>query len=848
VKHLNSNILRRGLPVEAVLADLQYILANNACAVLQAPPGAGKTTGIPLHLLKAPWLEDRKIILLAPRRLAARAAAMRMADLLKETVGQTVGYRVRLDSRVSAATRIEVVTEGVLTRMLQSDPSLEGVGLVIFDEFHERSLDADLGLALCLDMQGVLNKKLRLLIMSATIETEPLAALLEGAPVIACPGKAFPVETRYVGPHTPVFSGEAVREAVVSAARAESGNILVFLPGAAEIRQMARLLEAALPGPSWILAPLFGNLSRSDQERAISPPPDGKRKIVLATSIAETSLTIEGIRVVVDCGLQRVPRFDVRSGMTRLATLPVSRASADQRRGRAGRTGPGVCLRLWSGSMHHTLPAALRPEILETDLAGLVLELAIWGVDDPLRLRWLDPPPPDTFDSACRLIRSLGALDADGRATEHGRQMASLPLHPRLAHMLIAANRHGQGGIACDLAALISERDVVRFEPGRSDADMRVRLDLLQALRNRQPLTCRSATVDVSAVRRALRTADQLRRRLGCKNGVHDAAAIGRILAWAYPDRIARRRADGRGRFLLANGRGAYLDPVEALAGEQFLVAVELDGDRRSARIYRAAAVGMDILMEQFADRIQPVEAVEWDPQSRVVAARCDLKLDALTLRSDPLASPDAQQVLSALLKGIRQEGLACLPWTRALRQWQERFCFLRRLGEDRQQWPDVSDDGLAANLSQWLAPYLTGITRLRDLAQIDLKNALFSMLSYQQHKLLDELAPTHLTVPSGSRIPIDYSGDVPVLAVRLQEMFGLVETPAVAGGRQPLLIHLLSPAGRPVQITQDLAGFWQTGYSAVKKELKGRYPKHYWPDNPLQAQATARVRPRGIT
>jgi ATP-dependent helicase HrpB len=849
VKHLNSDILLRGLPVEAVLGDLQNALANNACAVLQAPPGAGKTTCIPLHLLKASWLEGRKIILLAPRRLAARAAAMRMADLLNEKVGQTVGYRVRLDSRVSAATRIEVVTEGVLTRMLQSDPSLEGVGLVIFDEFHERSLDADLGLALCLDMQGVLNKNLRLLIMSATIETEPLAAMLEGAPIIACPGKAFPVETRYVGHHTPTFSGEALREAVLSAARNESGSILVFLPGAPEIRQVARLLEAALPGPEWIVAPLFGNLSRSDQDRAIAPPPDGKRKIVLATSIAETSLTIEGIRVVVDSGLQRVPRFDVRSGLTHLVTLPVSRSSADQRRGRAGRTGPGVCLRLWSHRIHQTLPAAHRPEILEADLAGLALELAIWGVDDPNRLRWLDPPPPDTFDSARRLLRSLEALDVDTRPTDNGRQMASLPLHPRLAHMLVAANSRGQeGGVACDLAALLSERDVVRFEPGHSDADMRIRLDLLQASRNKQPLAYPGAAVDFSAVRRVLRTADHLRRRLGCNRGENDAASIGRLLAWAYPERIARRRADGRGRFLLANGRGAYLDPAEALAAEQFLIAVELDGDRRNARIYRAAASSLDIIMEQFADQIHRVEAVEWDPESRIVAARRDLKLDALILRSDPLASPDPQQILAALLTGIQQQGLECLPWTRALRQWQERVCFLRRLAEDQRQWPDVSDDGLAKNPSQWLSPYLTGITRLRDLARIDLKKALFSMLPYQQHQLLDELAPTHLTVPSGSRIPIDYSGDIPVLAVRLQEMFGLVKTPAVAGGRQPLLIHLLSPAGRPVQITRDLAGFWQTGYPEVKKELKGRYPKHYWPDDPLEAQATARVRPQGIT
>jgi ATP-dependent helicase HrpB len=845
MKHINHDIRLRGLPVEAVLEDLQKALSDNACTVLQAPPGAGKTTCVPLHLLKAPWLGGRKIVILAPRRLAARAAAGHMADILQERVGQTVGYRVRQDSRVSAATRIEVVTEGVLTRMLQSDPSLEGVGLVIFDEFHERNLDADLGLALCLDMQGVLNRDLRLLIMSATIETAPIAALLDDAPVLTCRGRSFPVETRYVGRHTPDYSSEAIGAAALSAARSESGSILVFLPGAAEIRQVARLLEKARLGPDWIIAPLFGNLPRRGQDRAIEPAPGAKRKIVLATSIAETSLTIEGIRVVVDSGLQRVPRFDVRSGLTRLVTIPVSRASADQRRGRAGRLGPGICLRFWSHRIHHTLPAAHKPEILEADLAGLALELAIWGVGDPGRLRWLDPPSSGAFDSACRLLRSLGALDEDGRISDHGSRMAALPIHPRLAHMMLAADGLGQGGAACDLAALLSERDVIRFDRGRTDADVRVRLDLIQAARRKRALAYPDATIDGFAVQRVVRTADQLRRRLGRGAGEYDTAFTGRLLARAYPDRIAQRRPTARGTFLLANGRGAVLDPVEPLAAEAFVVAVELDGNRRNARIYRAAACDPDILMEQFAEQIQWVETVAWDPQRRVVAARRDLKLDALTLRSEPLKAPEPHQVLAALLEGIRQQGLDCLPWTRALSHWQNRVCFLRRLAEDHQQWPDVSDDGLIKHLAQWLAPYLTGITRLRDLARIELKKALAGMLSYQQRQLMDKLAPTHLTVPSGSRIPIDYSADVPVLAVRLQEMFGLAETPAVAGGRQPLLIHLLSPAGRPVQITQDLAGFWQTGYLTVKKELKGRYPKHYWPDDPLQAQATARVRPK---
>jgi ATP-dependent helicase HrpB len=835
-----------GLPVATVLDRLQRTLADNACAVLQAPPGAGKTTCIPLFLRKAHWLAGRKIIISAPRRLAARAAAMRMSELLGEKVGRTVGYRVRMDSRVSSATRIEVVTEGVLTRMLQSDPSLEGIGLVIFDEFHERSLDADLGLALCLDMQGVLNRDLRLLIMSATIDTGPVAAMLDDAPVLICPGREFPVETRYVGRHTPTESIDNLCDVVLSAARDESGSILVFLPGASEIRQVARRLEKARLEPQWIIAPLFGNLTRSAQNQAIAPTPAGRRKIVLATSIAETSLTIEDIRVVVDSGLQRVPRFEIRSGLTRLVTVAVSQASADQRRGRAGRIGPGVCLRLWSREMHHTLIPAQRPEILEADLAGLALEIALWGVDDPGKLKWLDPPPRNTLDSACDLLRSLGALDLDDGITNQGRQMAVLPMHPRLAHMLVAAIYLGYGGTACDLAALLGERDVVRFDPGQQDADIRLRLDLLQAMRRKRPLTSQGAAIDHSALRRVIRAADRLRRQMGCNAGDSNSASIGWLLGWAYPDRIARRRPGGRGKFLLTNGRGAYLDPASPLAAEEFLVSVELDGERREARIFRAAAYSMDILLEQFADQLRWTEAVDWDPDRLAVVARRDLKLGALTLRSEPLAEPDPQQILEALLKGIRKQGLDCLPWTRSLKRWQKRVCFLRRFSGNDQKWPDVSNEGLESHLMQWLAPYLTGKTRLRDLTRVDLKAALFSMLPHRQHQLMDELAPTHLTVPSGSRIPIDYSEDVPVLAVRLQEMFGLAQTPSVAGSRQPLLIHLLSPAGRPVQITRDLAGFWQSGYHDVKKELKGRYPKHYWPDDPLQARASARVKPKG--
>ncbi len=840
-----------GLPVDAVLDDLRRVLAENPNVVLEALPGAGKTTCIPLALRNAPWLSGKKILVLAPRRLAARAAAMRMSHLLNETVGQRVGYRVRMDSRVSTKTRIEVVTEGVLTRMLQRDPSLQEVGLVIFDEFHERSLDADLGLALCLDMQGVLNPNLRLMVMSATIETSPVAAMMNHAPVISCPGRLFPVKTRYVGPHTPAWSEDAVFRAVLSAVREEMGSILVFLPGAGEIRKIARLLKGARLGSKWIIAPLFGNLSRKEQDQAILPPPEGLRKIVLATSIAETSLTIQGIRIVVDSGLLRTPRFDPRSGLTRLVTVPVSRASADQRRGRAGRTAPGFCLRLWSQQMHPTLTAAHRSEILEADLAGLALELAFWGVDDPGTLRWLDLPPGGSFEGARALLKDLNILDNDGNITPHGRRVADLPVHPRLGHMLISAKSIGEGAVACDVAALLGERDVVRFEPGRQDPDVGLRVDLIRAVRKNRPLAIPGAipgaTVDKGAVVHAKRVSEHLRRRLGIKMENGGTDDLGRLLAWAYPDRIAQLRSGLKGKFLLSSGRGAFLDETSPLGGEPFLVAAEVDGKGREARIYKAASYGLNTLLTQFRGQLKWSESVSWDTKGDRVKSERHLKLGAITLRSEPLSAPDSEKMLKVFLEGIKEKGIGCLPWRKHLRRWQERVCFVQRLLKDDNTWPDVSDEGLESTLGQWLAPYLANMDRLSDLARVDLKGVLFSILSYRQQKALDALAPTHLVVPSGSRIPIDYGSFVPVLAVRLQEMFGLSKTPTVAGGRQPLLIHLLSPAGRPVQITGDLAGFWERGYIEVKKELKGRYPKHYWPDDPLQAKATARVRPKGI-
>jgi ATP-dependent helicase HrpB len=716
---------------------------------------------------------------------------------------------------------------------------------VIFDEFHERSLDADLGLALCRDLQGVLNEDLRLLVMSATLDTGPVASLLGDAPVISCRGRVFEVETRHLVARRDLPVERRTADAVLRAAAEETGSILVFLPGAAEIGRVERLLRQKLPAPEYIVAPLYGNLTRAQQDRAIAPAPPGKRKVVLATSIAETSLTIEGIHVVVDSGLMRVPRFDVCSAMTRLETVTVSRSSADQRRGRAGRTAPGVCYRLWPPEGDAALVAANRPEILEADLASLVLELAIWGVDDPGALAWLNPPPAAAFSRARELLREIGALDSDNRATGHGRRISRLPLHPRLAHMVLLGKEEGLGALACDLAALATERDMVRFGPGEADADIGLRAEIVQRLRREKRLPQGPWHVDRAAARRVAAVAEQLKKRLRISDENCPLTAVGRLLARAYPDRIAQRRPTGIGRYLLANGRGAYLPAHEPLATEDWLVAASLDGDRQEAKIFLAAPYDEETLRRQYGNRVMERETVDWDPRQDAVTAVVTRSLGALVLESKPIRQADPSKILAALFSGIRQQGIECLPWTKALRQWQARVLFLRRVGTEEENWPEVSDAGLADSLETWLAPWAGGTVRLRDLVRIDLKAALAGLLSGRQRHLLNRLAPTHWIVPSGSRLPIDYSGEVPVLAVRLQEMFGTAETPAVADGRQPLLLHLLSPAGRPAQVTRDLAGFWKNAYIEVKKELKGRYPKHYWPDDPLAAAPTRRAKPR---
>lgn len=824
------------LPIDSSLPALRDACMAARNVVLEAPPGAGKTTRVPLALLPEPWCAER-IVMLEPRRIAARAAARYMASQIREEVGETVGYRVRLDTRVSARTRIEVVTEGVLTRMLQDDPSLEGISVVIFDEFHERSLHADLGLALTLDTQQVLRPDLRVLIMSATLEDERVAKLLHGAPVVRSTGRSFPVEVHYTARRPEPRAVESSVAATVREALHQSdGDVLVFLPGAREIRRVNALLAPPECAGSSDLAiiPLHGSLPPAEQDRALRPDPAGRRKVVLATSVAETSLTIDGVRIVVDSGLSRVPRFSPRTGMTRLETIRAARSSTEQRAGRAGRTAPGVAYRLWSTAEQGALAAEPTPEILEADLAALMLTLATLGVRDPTTLRWLDPPPPAAQAQARDLLEQLGALDQAGTVTPHGRAMAALPLHPRLAHMLLRARDLHAVGVAADLAALLEERDVLRGSGMPPDADVRLRLELL---RERSfPSSWRGYPVSREGVHRVRAEASQLRRMVRGKSGEGDVERAGLLLAFAYPDRIAQARG-GTGRFLLRNGRGAGLQSGQSLANQSWIVAAELDDVGSDSRILLAAPLEEADLNTHFGEQIRIEETVTWDSASDAVQARRRARLGALVLSDTAVRDPDADLIRTALLDAMRGDGPAALPWSDASRRLQQRMLFLRRL---HPTWPDVSDTALMSQLNDWLGPRLTGIRRRSDLAEVDLNDALLELIDWRQREILERDAPTHITVPTGSRIPIDYSDPAaPVLAVRLQELFGSATTPAIAGGRVPLTLHLLSPAQRPVQVTRDLAGFWRTSYFDVRKDMRGRYPKHYWPENPLEAEPT---------
>jgi ATP-dependent helicase HrpB len=834
------------LPIEEALPALRDALGLGRHALLTAPPGAGKTTRVPLALLDAPWLSGKKLMMLEPRRLAARAAAHRMAALLGEPVGHTVGYRMRLDTKVGFRTRIEVVTDGILTRLLQDDPSLHEYGLVLFDEFHERSLQADAGLALCLESRRLFRPELRLLVMSATLDCGMLGDLLEGAPVIECAGRLFPVETRYLDRPMSGPLDVAVTQLIRRSLSQDRGSLLVFLPGMAEIRRVERRLLDAHLDPTVRIAPLHGELGQDSQDAAIAPAPPGTRKIVLATSIAETSLTIDGIRIVIDAGLLRIPRFNPRSGLTRLDTIRVTQDSADQRRGRAGRLEPGVCYRLWTEKEQLTLAPRRPPEILDADLAPLLLDLALWGTPDPAQLSWVTAPPAGAVAQARELLRGLDALDKAGAATSHGKRMAGLALHPRLAHMIVKAESLGLTGLACEIAALLSERDLLRGPSGWRNADLRLRLDVL---REQHDLTG-GATVDRLACQRVLRTADRWKKDLqrhGNKTRAdreRNLQSVGLLLALAYPDRIAERQPGSEPRYQLTNGRGAHFVHQDPLSAERYLVVAELDAGTQWARIDLAAPLTLTEIESLFADQTVTTESVVWDEKSQAVRASRRRTLGALVLSEQTLSKPDPSLIVAALFDGVRQAGIPALAWTRELRQWQARVRFLRRVEGNESNWPDVSDEALAASLDRWLGPSLDGITTLKRVQQMDLSGPLHGLLSWQQRQRLERLAPTHLTVPSGSHLRLDYdTPDAPILAVRLQEMFGCKDTPRVAEGRVPVMLHLLSPANRPVQVTKDLASFWANTYPEVRKNLRGRYPKHHWPDDPCTAPPTAKAK-----
>jgi ATP-dependent helicase HrpB len=828
------------LPIDDALPALRAALQARNAVVLQAPPGAGKTTRAPLALLDSSWLDGRRIVMLEPRRLAARAAARRMAATLGDSVGGIVGFRVRGTTQVSARTRIEVVTEGVLTRMLQSDPMLEEVGLVIFDEFHERSLQADLGLALTLQAQALVREDLRVLVMSATLDGAAVAALLNDAPIVTSEGRRHPVEIRYLGRRDDQRLEGAVAAAVRAAVARDEGSVLAFLPGAAEIRRTAELLApATLPGDVRLL-PLYGDLSAEAQDEAIALPAPGARKIVLATSIAETSLTIEGVRVVIDSGVARVPRFSPRSGMTRLETVRVSRAAATQRCGRAGRTAPGVCYRLWQAGEELQLLERAAPEVLEADLTALALDLALAGIRDARELRWLDLPPAGALAHARELLRQLGALDAGDRVTAHGRAIGAFGVHPRLAHMLLRGRELSLGATACVVAALADERDVLRRDSPLREADFRLRVGILAGDGRAE-----HHAVDRDVVRRAREQSRLLRRQLGVRDDERvDEEAVGMLLALAYPDRIGQRRTEGSERYLLRNGFGAALADAGALTGAPYLAVADLDGRLPHARIYLAAPLELSDVEQLFAEQIVREEEVAWDAGAGSVVAVRRERLGAIVLRESPLREVDDERVGRALLDAIaRGDGLS-LPWADGARRLRERVGFLRRLDAS---WPDFNEVALLASMEEWLLPHLAGVRRRAQVERLDLVSVLLDMLTWQQRRSLDLLAPTHVTVPTGSRIPVDYGDpEAPAIAVRLQEMFGLAETPRIADGAVVLTLHLLSPAHRPVQVTRDLAGFWRSSYFEVRKDLRGRYPKHEWPEDPLGATPTRRAKPRG--
>jgi ATP-dependent helicase HrpB len=821
------------LPIDAVLDDLARTLQGRHAAVLVAPPGAGKTTRVPLALLNEPWAQGKKIIVLEPRRIAARASAERMAKTLGERAGDTVGYRVRFGSKVSRATRIEVVTEGIFSRQILDDPELDGVAAVLFDEFHERSLDADLGLALARDAQTGLREDLRILVMSATLDGARIAKLLDDAPVVASEGRAFPVETRYLGRKVDAPLERQMADAIATALRADPGSVLAFLPGAAEIRRTQNFLEERIHDASTEIVPLFGALEASVQDRAIAPAPKGSRKVVLATSIAETSLTIEGVRIVVDSGMARVPRYEPDIGLTRLETVRASRAAVDQRRGRAGRTEPGICYRLWDEPQTASLPAFTQPEILSADLSSLVLDLAQWGVSDPSALAFLDPPPAPAWKEAKSLLTELGALDAGGRITAEGNSLRALALPPRLARMIVDSARLGAGHEAAEIAAILTERGL-----GGDNIDLDVRLDQFRRDRSQRASSARSL---------AQRWAQQVKSDAAASSVATPQGggepSTGVMLAFAFPDRVAKNR--GNGSFVLANGRGAAVEQTAALARAPFIAVGELTGTAASGRILLAAPITQEEIEQRFADQIESAEEISFDRGAMGLRARRKRTLHAITLAEAPMTLSPSAETARVFADGLVAAGLDKLPWSKALKQWRDRVMFLRKA--EGESWPDLSDDALAAGREAWLVPALYDKTSLKDFSAGDLSDALMALLPWELRARLEREAPTHFEAPTGTMLAIDYEAEQgPTIAVRLQELFGLNIHPSIAKGKVPLVLELLSPAQRPVQVTRDLPGFWRGSYAAVRTDLRGRYPRHPWPEDPANAMPTRRVKPRG--
>jgi ATP-dependent helicase HrpB len=814
------------LPIDAVLDDLARTLERNNAAVLVAPPGAGKTTRVPLALLDAPWAKGKKIIVLEPRRIAARASAERMAKTLGERAGETVGYRVRFGSKISRTTRIEVVTEGIFSRQILDDPELDGVAAVLFDEFHERSLDADMGLALARDAQTGLREDLRLLVMSATLDGARVAKLLGDASVVESEGRAFPVETRYLSRKIDVPLERQMADSIATALRADPGSVLAFLPGAAEIRRTQNFLAERVQDASTEIVPLFGALDAGVQDRAIAPAPKGTRKVVLATSIAETSLTIEGVRIVVDSGLARVPRYEPDIGLTRLETVRASRAAVDERRGRAGRTEPGICYRLWDEPQTASLAAYTQPEILSADLSSLVLDLAQWGVSDPATLAFLDPPPAPALKEAKSLLEELGALDADGRITAEGKRLRALALPPRLARMIVDSDVFGLGESAAEIAVILTERGL-----GGDSVDLDHRLDQFRRDRSQRA----SAARDL-ARRWASQVASSSPRE-------ETELSAGVMLAFAFPDRVAKNR--GNGSFVLANGRGAAVEQTSSLARAPYIAIGELTGTAAAGRILLAAPITQEEIETKFADHIEATDEISFDRGALALRARRKKTLHAITLSEAPLALSPSAETARVFADGLIAAGLDKLPWSKSAKQWRDRVMFLRKA--EGEGWPDLSDDGLIAGAADWLVPALYDKTSLKEFSAGDLSEALLTLLPWELRARLEREAPTHFEAPTGTMLAIDYEAEQgPTIAVRLQELFGLNTHPSIAKGKVPLVLELLSPAQRPVQVTRDLPGFWRGSYAAVRSDLRGRYPRHPWPEDPASAMPTPRVKPRG--